>query len=166
MGKRAPGMFMEILRRKALSAGGAVIEFPTRTTKLSQTCHGCGKAIKKKLSERWHDCPCGVGPVQRDLYSAFLAGCVISNTLDMRQANELWPGAKPLLEQTISRLNQSAIGELRLSSFGLSKAQRQSASSVKDGSMLIDDVDVVGMDFSIAESCKEIGSSAIKTPGL
>lgn len=166
VGKRAPGMFMEILRRKALSAGGAVIEFPTRTTKLSQTCHGCGKAIKKKLSERWHDCPCGVGPVQRDLYSAFLAGCVISNTLDMRQANELWPGAKPLLEQTISRLNQSAIGELRLSSFGLSKAQRQSASSVKDGSMLIDDVDVVGMDFSIAESCKEIGSSAIKTPGL
>lgn len=166
VGKRAPGMFMEILRRKALSAGGAVIEFPTRTTKLSQTCHGCGKAMKKKLSERWHDCPCGVGPVQRDLYSAFLASCVTSNNLDMDQAEKLWSGAKPLLEQAISRVNQSAIGELRLSSFGLSKAQRQSASSVKDGSMPIDGADVVGMATAVTESCEEMGSIAIKTPRI
>ena len=32
-----------------------------------------GKAVKKPLSQRWHTCPCGVGPVQRDLYSVFLA---------------------------------------------------------------------------------------------
>ena len=128
--------------------------------------HGCNKAVKKKLSERWHDCPCGVGLVQRDLYSAFLASCVTSNNLDISQAKKLWPGAKPLLEQTISRVNQSANGELRLSSFGLSKAQRQSALSVKDGSMSIDIVDAVRMDSSISESCKKIGNIAIKTPQI
>jgi hypothetical protein len=46
---------------------------PTRSTKLSQFCHGCGKCLKKPLSQRWHQCACGVGPVQRDLYAAFLA---------------------------------------------------------------------------------------------
>ena len=52
VGLRAPGMFMDQLRR---------------TTKLSQWCHGCGKVVKKPLSQRWHQCACGVGPVQRDL---------------------------------------------------------------------------------------------------
>jgi hypothetical protein len=28
---------------------------------------------KKPLSQRWHQCACGIGPIQRDLYSAFLA---------------------------------------------------------------------------------------------
>jgi hypothetical protein len=46
---------------------------PTSRTKLSQYCHGCGTSVKKLLSQRWHVCPCGIGPVQRDLYSAFLA---------------------------------------------------------------------------------------------
>ena len=27
--------------------------------------------VPKPLSPRWHQCPCGIGPVQRDLYSAF-----------------------------------------------------------------------------------------------
>ena len=49
---RAPGMFMEILRRKAENAGGSVIEFSTKTTKLSQYCHKCGKYTKKPLSQR------------------------------------------------------------------------------------------------------------------
>src|SRR5215469_4581240 len=29
--------------------------------------------VKKPLWQRWHACPCGIGPIQRDLYSAFLA---------------------------------------------------------------------------------------------
>ena len=35
--------------------------------------NGCGKTLKKPLAQRWHQCACGVGPVQRDLYAAFLA---------------------------------------------------------------------------------------------
>src|SRR5690348_1306189 len=73
VGHNAPGMFLEQLRRTVASTGGILSEFPTRSTKLSQYCHGCGRYLKKPLSERWHSCPCGVGPVQRDLYSAWLA---------------------------------------------------------------------------------------------
>jgi putative transposase len=75
VGVRAPGMFLAILRRKAESAGGKVIEFSTYRTKLSQVCHGCGAVKKKPLSLRIHSCECGV-EMQRDLYSAFLARCV------------------------------------------------------------------------------------------
>src|SRR5260221_5652991 len=66
-------MFNELLRRTVASTGGTLREVPTRTTKLSQFCHGCSKTLKKPLAQRWHQCACGVGPVQRDLYSAFLA---------------------------------------------------------------------------------------------
>lgn len=75
VGARAPGMFLSILRRKAESAGGGVIEFPAHRSKLSQVCHGCGAVRKKPLSLRVHACECGV-EMQRDLYSAFLARCV------------------------------------------------------------------------------------------
>jgi transposase len=77
VGLRAPGMFVEMLRRTVASTGGTLIEVPARTAKLSQFCHGCGGVVKKPLSQRWHHCPCGVGPVQRDLYAAFLA-CTLS----------------------------------------------------------------------------------------
>jgi transposase len=73
VGLRAPGMFIDHLRRTVASTGGTLIEHPTRTTKLSQFCHGCGKTVRKLLSQRFHHCACGIGPVQRDLYSAFLA---------------------------------------------------------------------------------------------
>jgi hypothetical protein len=73
VGLRAPGMLIDHLRRTVASTGGTLIEVPTRTTRLSQYCHGCGEQVKKPLSQRWHACLCGVGPVQRDLYSAFLA---------------------------------------------------------------------------------------------
>jgi len=71
VGRRAPGMFVERLSRKAESAGGTVIAFPTETTALSQVCQ-CGRRAKKPLSLRWHQCLCGVS-AQRDLYSAYLA---------------------------------------------------------------------------------------------
>ncbi len=38
---KSVGLFVEQLRRKAKSAGIVVNEFPTGTTKLSQTCHHC-----------------------------------------------------------------------------------------------------------------------------
>jgi len=102
---RAPGMFMEILRRKAenekmsakpSSFGGSVVEFSTKTTKLSQYCHKCTKYTKKPLSQRVHTC-CNLN-IQRDIYSAFLAGSVVENsgespggsTLDTADVIERW----------------------------------------------------------------------------
>lgn len=75
---RAPGMFIEQLRSKAESAGGALFEYSTYTTALSQTCL-CGTVKKKKLSERTHRCDCGI-TAQRDLFSAFL-GTYVTRTI-------------------------------------------------------------------------------------
>jgi transposase len=72
VGLRAPGMFVAHLARTVAKTGGTLHEVSTFKTKLSQYCHGCGTYLKKPLSQRWHQCPCGIGPVQRDLYSAFL----------------------------------------------------------------------------------------------
>ncbi len=92
---RAPARFIDQLRRKAESAGGKLVEFPTRTTCLSQVCH-CGSRQKKPLSQRIHACRCGV-VMQRDLYSAYLARCVAGEALHAGLARECWPGAEPLL---------------------------------------------------------------------
>ncbi|MEI6046375.1 MAG: transposase [Chloroflexota bacterium] len=76
VGTRAPGMFIEMLKRTVARTGGTFLEFSTYTTKLSQVCHGCGSLEKKPLSQRTHKCECGIGPVQRDLYSGWLASYV------------------------------------------------------------------------------------------
>jgi hypothetical protein len=93
VGTHAPGMFMELLNRTVARTGGILHEVPTRTTKLSQYCHGCGTYVKKKLSERWHQCSCGIGPVQRDLYSAFLACHLDLRTLVPSIAHWEWESA-------------------------------------------------------------------------
>ena len=85
---RAPGMFIEIIRRKAENAGGSVDEFSTKTTKLSQYCHKCGKYTKKPLSQRVHTC-CNLN-IQRDVYSAFLAGSVVENSVDIADVTKRW----------------------------------------------------------------------------
>jgi putative transposase len=157
-------MFVDKLRCKAERAGGEVIEFSTRSTKLSQTCHGCESLNKKKLSERTHVCACGVGPVQRDLYSGFLARFVNSNILNKSQAEIAWPDAEPLLRGALLSLNQTASGKLRLASFGLSQAQRQSGSPLKNGSMPSEAADVVWMGQPTPESCGELGNIAVRTP--
>lgn len=144
VGFRAPGMFVEKLRRKAESAGGGVYEFPASAARLSQICHGCDTIKKKPLSQRWHKCSCGIGPVQRDLYTAYLARHVRGNSLDTRQAKLAWPGAEPLLRRAVSRLNQTTSGRLRFASFGLSR--RQSGSHVEDESVCVKAADVVGGD--------------------
>jgi putative transposase len=70
VGRRAPGMFITTLSRKAASAGGKVHQVDTRTTRLSQRCV-CGAVAKKPLSQRTHRCVCGVVE-DRDVFSAFL----------------------------------------------------------------------------------------------
>lgn len=140
VGFRAPGLFLEILRRKAERAGGEVVEFNTRTTALSQTCH-CGHKKKKLLKERWHRCDaCGIVS-QRDLYSAFLARFVENNRLDAFQAGSAWASAGILLEQAVSSLNETTISKVRLASFGL--GQSQSRLPVKKGTMQDKALDVV-----------------------
>jgi putative transposase len=85
IGRGAPGMLVRLLKQKAALVGGEVLEFPTRHTKFSQLCHGCGEYKKKALSQRTHRCTCGIGPIDRDIYSAFLAYNVdiASKTLDI-----------------------------------------------------------------------------------
>jgi hypothetical protein len=88
IGRGAPGMLVAMLRRKVEQCGGQLIEFPTKHTKCSQLCHGCGTYKQKPLSQRIHTCACGVGPVDRDVYSAFLAYHVdlASQTVDIGAA--------------------------------------------------------------------------------
>ena len=138
VGMRAPGMFVAHLKRKAESANAQVVEFPTRTTRLSQTCHNCGAVVKKPLSQRLHVCDCGI-QAQRDLYSAFLAACVEGDRLDAGRAREAWPGVDALLQAALSQAarkssHQPASGGNFPASFGLRAVdQRQSRSPVKAG---------------------------------
>ena len=114
---RAPGMFMEILRRKAENAGGSVLEFSTKTTKLSQYCHVCGEYTKKPLSQRVHTC-CNLD-IQRDIYSAFLAGSVVENQLDTADVLKRWRSMEVILQRAVSRNAQVANGRPLPSCFGM-----------------------------------------------
>jgi hypothetical protein len=110
VGLRAPGMLIDHLRRTVASTGGTLHEVPTRSTKLSQYCHGCGALIPKPLSQRWHQCPCGVGPVQRDLYSAFLAAYLDPADPNPSCAQYVipWEGAEARLLAAHERATQRA----------------------------------------------------------
>jgi hypothetical protein len=125
VGLRAPGMFIEMLRRTVASTGGTLIEVSTRTTKLSQYCHGCGQCEKKPLSQRWHQCACGIGPVQRDLYSAFLAAYLdpAEPTPSCAQYVIGWEGAEARLRAAHERAMQRAnAGQVLPQSFGIPRA--------------------------------------------
>jgi hypothetical protein len=126
VGLRAPGMFMDHLRRTVASTGGTLHEVPTRPTKLSQWCHGCGKTAKKPLSQRWHQCACGVGPVQRDLYAAFLAAhLTLPNALpSCAQYAGYWEGAEARLRAAHERTMQRAnAGQVMPQSMGIPRAR-------------------------------------------
>jgi hypothetical protein len=108
VGLHAPGMLIDHLRRTVASTGGTLSEFPTCTTKLSQYCHGCQRYEKKPLSQRWHHCPCGIGPVQRDLYSAWLAAHLDSVNTIPSIAQDSWEGAELRLLAAVEVLQQRA----------------------------------------------------------
>ncbi len=108
VGRNAPGMFLEHLRRTVASTGGILSEFSTRSTRLSQYCHGCQTYVKKPLSQRWHHCPCGIGLVQRDLYSAFLAAHLDPAHTVPSIAQDSWEGADLRLLAAVEVLAQRA----------------------------------------------------------
>ncbi len=126
VGLRAPGMLIAHMRRTVASTGGTLHEVPPRSTKLSQYCHGCGMFVPKPLSQRWHQCPCGIGPVQRDLYSAFLAAyldpaadCIPS----CAQYVVPWEGAEARLRAAHERATQRANeGQVMPRSMGIPRA--------------------------------------------
>ncbi len=124
VGAHAPGMFLELLKRTVERTGGILHEVPTRTTKLSQYCHGCGSYAKKKLSERWHQCSCGIGPVQRDLYSAFLACHLDLRTFVPSIAQQDWESAETRLRAAMEDVIQRAnAGEALPQSMGMPRAR-------------------------------------------
>ena len=89
---RAPGLLVEMMRRKADSASGdRLYEYNPKTTALSQTCL-CGNRQKKPLSQRVHRCGCGITE-DRDLFSAYLGLHVHRDAdgldrLDLEAANQ------------------------------------------------------------------------------
>ncbi|MDT5134501.1 MAG: hypothetical protein QOE41_3812 [Mycobacterium sp.] len=91
---RAPGLLVEMIRRKAESAGGErLYEYNPMTTALSQTCL-CGTRKKKPLSQRVHRCGCGITE-HRDLFSAYLGLHVRADgdgldRLDLQEAKSGW----------------------------------------------------------------------------
>jgi transposase len=126
VGLRAPGMLIEHLRRTVAKTGGILTEFPTRTTKLSQYCHGCRTYVKKPLAQRFHVCPCGVGPIQRDLYSAFLAAYLDPPDYHPSSAryHRYWEGAELRLRAALERLSQRANeGQILPRSVGITGAR-------------------------------------------
>ena len=135
MGLRAPGMFIDLLKRTVARTGGTLAEVPTHTTKLSQFCHGCGQFISKPLGQRWHSCACGVS-AQRDLYSAFLAAFLdppdfLPSCAQPRYAAS-WEGREPGLRAAYEvTLQRASAGQPVPRSFGIPGARRASASKSK-----------------------------------
>ena len=125
VGRCAPGMFIDHLKRTVVSTGGTLHEVPTRTTKLSQFCHGCGRFVPKPLWQRWHQCLCGIGPVQRDLYSAFLAAFLdpADPLPSCAQYVVPWEGAEARLMAAHERVQERAKeGQVMPRSMGIPRA--------------------------------------------
>lgn len=109
---RAPGLLVEMVRRKAESAGGQPLyEYNPHTTALSQTCL-CGNRKKKPLSQRVHRCACGTNE-DRDLFSAYLGlhvrtGADGVDRLDLPAAREGWGRRQDVDESPKSSHSASA----------------------------------------------------------
>src|SRR5262249_4351861 len=102
---------------------GTFHEIPTRQSKLSQLCHGCGVLLKKPMAVRWHECACGIGPVQRDLYSAFLAASLDLQNLRPSIAQATWESAETRLRAAIEvHIQRANEGYVLPRSFGIPRA--------------------------------------------
>jgi hypothetical protein len=122
---RAPGLFVAHLARIVAKTGGILTEVSAFKTKLSQYCHQCGHYVKKARSQRWHTCPCGLGPVQRDLYSAFLLAHLESEQTIPSITRHVWEGAEPRLRAVMEGLQQRANeGQTLPRSMGLSASSK------------------------------------------
>jgi transposase len=131
VGFRAPGMFVAHLRRIVAKTGGTLSEVPTYHSKLSQYCHNCKSYVKKPLSQRWHTCPCGLGPVQRDLYSACLLAYLDPTESVPSITQEQWAGVESRLKAVVEVLHQRANeGQSLPRSFGIPGARARRPQSL------------------------------------
>ena len=108
IGKKAPSLFVQTLKRKALKSGGTFEEVNTWKTKFSQYCHVCDGYHKKPLSQRIHTC--GENEImQRDLYAALLLHYYdLENKKVNRQSIiENWSGIETFLRQALLTLIKS-----------------------------------------------------------
>jgi transposase len=132
IGLRAPGMFVAHLARIVAKTGGTLTEVPASKTKLSQYCHQCRQYHKKPLAQRWHTCPCGFGPVQRDLYSAFLLAYLESQQTHPSVTQHVWAGAEPRLRAVMEDLQQRANeGQILPRSMGLAASGQAARAGVR-----------------------------------
>jgi hypothetical protein len=104
---RGVGAWVSMARRKATRFASKVVEVPC-SLRLSQYDHTTKDYQKKKLSERQHCFRDGkTAPVQRDLYSAFLARHVRADdggkySLDAPETEKSWQAAEPSLRAASS----------------------------------------------------------------
>jgi putative transposase len=154
--RNAPGQFIARLKHKAGSASAAIVEIEPRENKLSQRCH-CGRIKKKRLSERVHECECGVY-AQRDLYSGYLARFVSKdNKLHADQACESWSSADSLLQTAWEKAYETASVSQVRNSFGNPDFQRKSSSSAQERIERTKAWNVVASDFqSDGESPRQL----------
>jgi putative transposase len=186
VGIAAPAGFVTHLKRKAANAGARARDLPARL-RMSQLCHGCGGIEKKPLSLRIHECECGVGPVQRDVYSGWLATTAVPGPdgpddwrLDANRAQEAWSGAeqrlpaasRPVSVQAFAAWAKKAARGSRLTArLPLGGTERLAGKAV---AMVDEARDVVGVLHtqvpSVVPDCQEPGKvnrvSATRTPGL
>lgn len=155
---KGPGLFVDLLRRKAESAGGQLIEFTTRSTRLSQYDHRSRSYAKKPLSQRWHTFEDG-SRVQRDLYSAFLARFVEDHHLNARQCEQHWPAAEPLLRRAALRATELA--SRSSASPASRRSRRRSQSPVKAES-----VSARGQRTTGQPGAPESAATTARTPGF
>jgi len=186
VGIAAPAGFVTHLKRKAANAGARARDLPARL-RMSQWCHGCGEIEKKPLSLRIHECACGVGPVQRDVYSAWLATTAIAGPdgsdewrLDAVRAQEAWPGAEQRLPAASSPVSvqafaawakKAARGRRMTARLPVGGTERLAGKAV---AMIDEARDVVGVLHaqvpSVESDCREPGKvnrvAATRTHGL
>lgn len=108
---RASGLFVQLLMRKAESAGASVVELDTGKLKMSQYDHVSGQYTGKPLSQRWHSLGGSATQVQRDCYSAFLAQNVVNNEHRPTRLQSSWAAAEPLLRRAGLCFDQSESGK-------------------------------------------------------
>lgn len=107
---RAPGMFIELLTRKAERAGGSMVQLNTRKLCMSQYDHVTQVCTKKPLKQRWHALGNTSVWVQRDCYSAFLAKNVELGQHNPTQLKKSWAAAEPLLRRAGLCIDKVASG--------------------------------------------------------
>jgi hypothetical protein len=90
-----------------------------------------GTSVKKPLSQRWHQCSCGIGPVQRDLYSACLLAYLDPADHLPSIAQHDWAGVEARLTAAMEELFQRARnGHPLPRSFGLTGARARQPQSL------------------------------------